>query len=49
MDPQVTLTISKSDAEVLLGVLASERHNPDAQSVCEAVRVQIDERLKELS
>jgi hypothetical protein len=48
MDPQITLTISKSDAEVLLGVLASERHNPDAESVCEAVRAQIDERLKEL-
>jgi hypothetical protein len=49
MDPQITLTISKSDAEVLLGVLASERHNPDAESVCEAIRTQIDERLGELS
>lgn len=49
MDPQITLTISKSDAEVLLGVLAAERHNADAESVCEAVRAQIDERLKELS
>jgi len=49
MDPQITLTISKSDAEVLLGVLASERHNPDAESVCDAVRRQIDERLKETS
>lgn len=49
MDPQITLTISKSDAEVLLGVFASERHNPDAESVCDAVRRQIDERLKETS
>ncbi|HEY7255740.1 MAG TPA: hypothetical protein VH476_03565 [Solirubrobacterales bacterium] len=45
----ITLTISKSDAEVLLGVLAAERHNPEAESVCDAVREQIDERLKEAS
>jgi hypothetical protein len=45
----ITLTISRSDAEVLLGVLASERHNPDAESVCDAVREQIDERLAETS
>ena len=42
----VTLTLSRSDAEVLLGVLASERYNPDAESVCDAVRRQLDEALK---
>lgn len=42
----IELTISKSEAEVLLGVLAAERHNPDAQSVCDAVRSQIDEKLQ---
>ena len=45
-NPTVTLTLSKSDAEVLLGVLASERHNPDAEAVCDSVRRQLDEALK---
>ncbi len=45
-EPTITLTLSKSDAEVLLGVLAAERHNPEAESVCEAVRRQLDEELK---
>lgn len=46
-DPTITLTLSKADAEVLLGVLASERHNPEAEAVCDAVRAQLDERLAE--
>ena len=41
----IELTISRSEAEVLLGVLASERHNPDAQAVCDSVRRQIDQKL----
>ena len=41
----ITLTISKSDAEVLLGVLASERHNPEADAVCDALRAQIEQNL----
>ena len=41
----ITLTLSKSDAEVLLGVLSSERYNPDADAVCSAVRRQLDEAL----
>jgi len=45
----ITLTLSKSDAEVLLGVLAAERYNPQAESVCEAVRRQLDGALKGLS
>lgn len=44
-DSTITLTLSKADAEVLLGVLASERHNTDAEAVCEAVRAQLDEKL----
>lgn len=42
----ITLTLSKSDAEVLLGVLAAERYNPEAESVCDAVRRQLDEALR---
>jgi hypothetical protein len=41
----IMLEMSKADAEVLLGVLASERHNPDVESVCDALREQLDERL----
>jgi hypothetical protein len=42
---EITLTLSKADAEILLGVLAAERHNPDADAVCEAIRRQLDEQL----
>lgn len=45
-DPTITLTLSKADAEVLVGVLAAERYNPEAESVCDAVRRQLDEALK---
>jgi hypothetical protein len=47
-DQNVTLTLSKADAEVLLGVLSSERYNADVESVCDAVRKQLDEKLAEL-
>jgi hypothetical protein len=47
-DPTITLTISKADAEVLLGVLSSERHNADAEAVCDAVREQLDQKLAEV-
>ncbi len=47
-DDQITLTISKADAEVLLGVLSSERYNAEVEAVCDAVRKQLDERLAEL-
>jgi hypothetical protein len=45
----ITLTLSKADAEVMLGVLSSERYNAEVEAVCDAVRKQIDERLAELS
>ncbi|HWA55388.1 MAG TPA: hypothetical protein VG816_14555 [Solirubrobacterales bacterium] len=45
-DPTITLTLSRSDAEVLLGVLAAERYNADAEAVCDTVRRQLDEALK---
>ena len=48
-DTEITLTMSKPDAEVLLGVLASERHNPEVQAVCDALRQQLDEKLAEAS
>lgn len=44
----ITLTMSKADAEVLLGVLSSERYNAEVEAVCDAVRNQLDERLAEL-
>lgn len=43
----VTLTLSREDAEVLLGVLSAERHNAVADEVCAAVRAQLDEKLAE--
>ncbi|MGA8745154.1 MAG: hypothetical protein WB507_04750 [Solirubrobacterales bacterium] len=46
-DQTITLTLSKADAEVLLGVLASERYNAEVESVCDGVRKQLDERLAE--
>lgn len=47
-DQTITLTLSRADAEVLLGVVSSERHNADVDAVCEAIRRQLDERLAEL-
>lgn len=44
----ITVEISRTDAEVLLGVLASERHNAEVEAVCDALRAQIDEKLAEL-
>lgn len=44
----ITLEMSKPDAEVLLGLLTSERHNPDVDAVCEALREQIDQKLADL-
>jgi hypothetical protein len=43
----ITLTMSRPDAEVLLGVLAAERHNPDVDAVCDGLRRQLDEQLAE--
>jgi hypothetical protein len=43
----ITLTMSRSDAEVLLGVLAAERHNPEADAVCQTLRVRLDQELSE--
>jgi hypothetical protein len=48
-DPTITLTISKADAEVLLGVLSSERYNAETEAVCDAIRTQLDEKLAEVS
>jgi hypothetical protein len=44
-EPDIRLELSRADAEVLLGVLASERHNAEADAVCEAVRLQLDQKL----
>ncbi len=47
-NPTITLTLSKADAEVLLGVLSSECHNADAETVCDSVREQLDQKLAEV-
>ena len=44
-DQTITLTLSRPDAEVLVGVLASERYNPDTEVVCDGIRKQLDEKL----
>lgn len=44
-DDGITLELGRADAEVLLGVLSSERHNADAEEVCDSIRRQIDEKL----
>jgi hypothetical protein len=46
-DETITLTMSRADAEVILGVLAAERHNPEVDAVCDSMRKQLDERLAE--
>ena len=42
-EQSITLTMSKPDAEVLLGVLSSERYNAEVEAVCDALRKQLDE------
>jgi hypothetical protein len=44
----IALEMSKADAEVLLGVLAAERHNPEVDAVCNGLREQLDQKLAEL-
>lgn len=44
-DETITLELSKEEAEVLLGILASERHNQQAEAVCESIRRRLDEEL----
>jgi hypothetical protein len=48
-EESITLTMSKADAEVLLGVLTSERYNAEVEAVCDALRNQLDAKLAELS
>jgi len=48
-DETINLTLSKPDAEVLLGVLSSERYNAEVEAVCDGVRRQLDEKLAEIS
>jgi hypothetical protein len=46
-EPKIILELSKADAEVLLGVLAAERHNVDVDAVCQSLREQLDRKLGE--
>jgi hypothetical protein len=45
---RITVELNRGDAEVLLGILSSERHNAEAEAVCDSLRKQIDEKLAEL-
>lgn len=44
-EEKISLTMSRADAEVLLGVLSSERYNAEVEAVCDALREQLDEAL----
>jgi len=46
-DQTITLTMPRADAEVLLGVLSSERYNAEVEAVCDGLRRQLDEKLAE--
>lgn len=46
---EITLKLSRSAAEILIGVLSAERHNEDAEEVCDALRKQLDEQLAKSS
>ncbi|HVQ59505.1 MAG TPA: hypothetical protein VMS60_11430 [Solirubrobacterales bacterium] len=48
-DDRIALELDKGDAEVLLGILSAERHNAEAEAVCDSIRRQIDEKLAELA
>jgi hypothetical protein len=48
-EKDITLTLAKADAEVLLGVLSSERYNAETEAVCDSIRKQLDEKLAEPS
>ena len=41
----ITVKLTHADAEILLGVVSAERHNPDSQAVCDKVRRQLDSQL----
>lgn len=41
----INLSMSRADAEVLLGVLSSERYNEEVEAVCRQLRRQLDELL----
>jgi hypothetical protein len=48
VDADITLSLSRADAEVLLGVLSSERYNAETEAVCDSIRRQLDEKLAKL-
>ncbi len=45
-DQTVTLTLTKADAEIVLGVLTAERYNATAQKVCDQLAAQIEQALE---
>ncbi len=45
-DQTMTLTLTRADAEVLLGVMTAERYNPTVQAVCDRLAKQIEEQFE---
>lgn len=44
-DETVTLTLTRADAEVVLGVLTAERYNQTVQTVCDRLAAEIEHEL----
>lgn len=44
-DQTVALTLTRADAEVLLGVMTAERYNQTVQKVCDQLAAQIEKQL----
>lgn len=47
-EKNLTLELSKADAEVLLGVLSAERYNAETEAVCDGIKRQLDDKLAKL-
>jgi len=45
----VTLELSREEAEVLVGVLAAERHNEEAEAICDSIKRRLDAELAKQS
>lgn len=41
----LTFTLTRGDAEVLLGVLTAERYNETVQAICDDLAAQIEDKL----
>jgi hypothetical protein len=46
MTDQIMLTLTRADAEIVLGVLTAERYNTTVQAVCDRLATQIEKKLE---